>query len=105
MQVRNGITPAILTAATSMLQPYAPELSPKNLVQALKAYDNAGAAQKTDKPLTRQEAAELLSISLNSVSRYMREGRLRKIQLGKRAVRIDRASIQELLGNAELAEA
>ena len=102
MQVRTNINPAILTAVTAMLQPYVPDLSPKSLVQALEA-EGSGPALKADKPLTRREAATLLSVSLNTINRYMNAGLIRRIQMGKRLVRIDAKSVRELMerGGAE----
>lgn len=98
MQIRNTITPAILTAATGMLQAYVPELNPKNLVAAIKLFEtDTTPTVVAEKPLTRQEAAKLLSVSLNSVTRYMKDGLLKRIQIGKRLVRIDPASVRNLL--------
>lgn len=98
MQIRQRITPAVLAAATAMLQPYIPELSPESLVAALKNH-NPGRPSTViaEKPLTRQEAAALLSVSLNSVTRYMNAGLLKRIHIGERTVRIDPQSVRDLL--------
>lgn len=105
MQLRDNVTPAVLNAATGLLQPYAPDLSPSALVKAIKAYKADGAADttaKAEKPMTRKEVAALLGISLQSVSRYMNDGRLRRIVLSPTSVRIDPASVRALLaGNAD----
>lgn len=100
MQIKQKIPPAILAAATGMLQPFIPELTPQGLLAALKSHD-AGqpAAAIAEKPLTRKEAAALLSVSLNSVNRYMNTGLLRRVKIGPRVVRIDPASVRELLDN------
>jgi hypothetical protein len=81
-----------------MLQPYIPELSPESLVAALKNH-NPGRPSTViaEKPLTRQEAAALLSVSLNSVTRYMNAGLLKRIHIGERTVRIDPQSVRDLL--------
>jgi excisionase family DNA binding protein len=98
MMMKNNISPQVLSAATAMLQVYVPELSPYSLVAALKTYDVEGSNKKTDnKPLTRQEAAALLSVSLNTINNYLSNGTLSKIRLGKRLVRVDAKSVQELL--------
>ena len=102
MQIRQKITPAVLAAATGMLQPFIPELSPQGLVAALKTYNSGEAAEETtEKPLTRQEAAKLLSVSLNSITRYMNSGILRRISMGPRLVRIDPQSVRNLLEQQE----
>jgi len=102
MQIRQKITPAVLAAATGMLQPFVPELSPQNLVAALKNH-NSGKCEEAvaEKPLTRQEAAKLLSVSLNSITRYMNAGILRRISMGPRLVRIDPQSVRNLLDQKE----
>lgn len=97
MQLRNSISPQVLSAATALLQPYAPELSPRSLVKALQSYDGEANPARLDKPMTRHEAATLLSVSLNSINRYMKEGRLKRLQISKRLVRIDPVSVQALL--------
>ena len=101
MNLRDNITPAVLTAATGLLQPYAPDLSPRLLVKALRAYQNdtttTAPAGEAKKPLTRKQAAELLSCSVQSITRYMNDGKLRRIVLSPRSVRIDRASVEALL--------
>ena len=99
MKLKN-ISPAILTAATSMLQPYAPELSPTALLEAVKAYDPSNGQAipiPIEKPLTRREVASFLKCSMNTVNRYMNAGRLRRIRLTDRSVRIDPASVRALL--------
>lgn len=98
MQIKQRITPAVIAAATGMLQPYIPELSPESLVAALKNH-NPGKTSTViaERPLTRQEAASLLSVSLNSITRYMNAGLLKRIHIGARTVRIDPESVRELL--------
>lgn len=103
MQIKQRITPAILTAATGMLQPFIPELTPQGLLAALKNHDAGQPAAVTvaEKPLTRKEAAALLSVSLNSINRYMNTGILRRVRIGARIVRIDPASVRDLLKNTD----
>lgn len=98
MQVQNRIPPAVLAAAAGMLQPFIPELSPQSLVAALKEFgDRKAVSGAPEKPMTRQEAAALLSVTLNTINRYLNRGTLRRIRLGPRAVRIDPASVRTLL--------
>ncbi len=107
MKIEQTITPSVLQAATAMLSPYIPEISSAGLVEALKAYregtDSPAAAPAAPpaprfvKPMTRQEVAALFGCSLQSVSRWLSAGTLRRIRIGKRAVRIDPASVAALL--------
>ena len=68
MKIKNGISPAILVAATSMLQQYIPDLTPTNLVAALKAFETADETakrmkrQSVEKPYTCNEVCELLGV-------------------------------------------
>lgn len=103
MQVKQKITPAILAAATGMLQPFVPELTPQGLLAAMKEHDaGTPAAADAMEPLTRQEAAALLRVSLNTLNRYMNTGLVRKIKIGPRVVRIDPANIRSLLNSEEV---
>jgi len=98
MNIANRITPEVIQAATAMLSPYIPEISPSGLIAALRQYK----AEETTKvaeerPYTRDEVARLLSISVQTVNRLMNAGTLRRIHVGLRAVRIDPASVKALL--------
>ena len=101
MKVQSKITPAVITAATSLLQPYCPDLNPRNLIAALKAWE--ADPQKTEppiieKPLTRCEVAELLGVYLPTVNRMMNDGRLQKIKLTPHgSARITPASVRTIL--------
>ena len=99
MQIRNP-NPQILSAAAAMLATFAPELSPNALLEAVKAYDPSNGkstSSPAEKPLTRREVANFLQCSLNTVNRHMNAGRLRRIRLTDRSVRIDPASVRNLL--------
>ena len=102
MQITNRITPAVIQAATAMLSPYVPEISPQSLIAALRAYKvgESPKARQQEKPYTRKEVADLLGLSVQTVHRMMKAGRLRRIQVGLRAVRIDPASVKLLLDGA-----
>ncbi len=99
MQIKT-VTPPILNAAVSMLQPFAPELSPNALMDAIRTYDQATNAKPScniEKPLTRRDVATLLGCSLNTINRYLNSGRLQKIRLTPRSIRITSASVKALL--------
>jgi len=106
MQITQKVTPSVIAAATGLLQPYCPELSPQSLVSALQEYQSGKAAPiLAERPLTRREAATLLQCSLNTVSRYLSAGKLRRITLTERSCRIDADSVRNLLaGNDSIAE-
>lgn len=100
MQLKDTITPAVLTAATGLLQPYCPDLSPRSLVAAIKAYGGNPADadhNRIEKPLTRKETAELLGCSLTTINNHLNAGRLRRIKLTEKSVRICPDSVRALL--------
>ena len=98
MEIKQKITPQIIAAATGLLQPFIPDLSPQLLVSALQEYSATRAKPETDeRPLTRQEAAYMLKCSKNTISRYLTTGKLRRIALTERSCRIDPASVRALL--------
>lgn len=106
MKIKNGISPAILVAATSMLQQYIPDLTPTNLVAALKAFETADETakrmtrQSVEKPYTCNEVCELLGVSRSTVRKYLKEGRLRWVRLSPRVTRIDPESVRAALSSA-----
>lgn len=111
MKIKNGISPAILVAATSMLQQYIPDLTPTNLVAALKAFKTADETakrmtrQSVEKPYTCNEVCELLGVTRSTVGRYLKEGLLRGTRLSPRVFRIDPESVRAALAGAVAADA
>ena len=51
------------------------------------------------KKLTRRECAGLLGVSVNSVNRYIKNGKLKAANISPRLVRIDPESVRELLNH------
>lgn len=47
--------------------------------------------------LNREEAAEKLGVSLSTIDRYLRDGTLRRVKIGKRIVRIESAQLESLI--------
>ena len=93
------ISSMTLNAAATLFQAENPGFTPAVLREALKAYKPEGATieQPKQRLLTRREAADRLSVSLQSVNRYLRDGILRRVKVGPRLVRIDPASVEGLL--------
>lgn len=48
---------------------------------------------------TTEEVAELLSVDVQTVRKYVREGKIKAIKLNKRMIRIARKEIEYLLGD------
>ena len=94
-----NIDNAILTAATCLLKPGCPNLTEAALRDALEKIEHPimDISVPRKKPITRKEAAQLLSVSLNTLNRYVNSGLLRKIKVGPRHVLIDPDSITAIL--------
>lgn len=82
----------IAEAVIAMLRPYAPDLTPAKLESALcfKAEPNA-----QEQLLTRKDAAKMLSISLPTLDRMLRDGELPRRHI-RGAVRIPLSSIEAI---------
>ncbi len=98
MKPFNPIPTVVLKTAVNVLQPYLPGLSPEILLDVLHSA-KTGKPSQTEKPLTRRECAEMLSVSVNSVNRYVKSGRLKAVNISPRLVRIDPESVRNLLVN------
>ena len=98
-QVQNEI----LNAATAVLSPYFQDLSPEVLLKALETYNEtkeevpANQPQRPEKPFKREEAAELLGLSIPTIDRYMAQGKLKRIRYSSHEVRITPNSIYKLM--------
>ena len=90
------VPPAILTAVVGLLLPFIPTITPTELEDALK---HLGKPKKPEieKPLTRKQAAALLGISMPTLYRWQKDGKIRFAKVSKKCVRISPASIRELL--------
>ena len=100
MQIRQKITPSVIQAATAMLSPYIPEISPQTLVKALSDYQPDAipdTAKTIERPLSRQKVSEILGVSLPTVNRLLNRGTLRRIYITPGAVKVDPASVRALL--------
>lgn len=63
----------------------------------LKNFEKQFQPKEPDVWMTRKEVAELLSISLVTVSKWSRDGVLKPITIGKNRVRFNRSEVLELL--------
>lgn len=63
------------------------------------ALNHSEIQNNVQKKLTRRECAELLGVSVNSVNRYIKNGKLKAVNISPRLVRIDPESVRELLNH------
>ena len=98
MNMSKRITPEILAAASSILRPYCPDLSPTSLVEAIQNHKSDTAKQQALQPsLTYAGFAKLAGMSLPTVHRMARRGELPVVKIGPRLVRIPYAAVEKIL--------
>lgn len=98
MSNRNQPPAVIQSTAVNLLRDYYPGLTVESLEAALSQHGTTSAVT-VQKKLTRSECARLLGVSINSVNRYIRGGRLKAVNISPRLVRIDPDSVRNLLDN------
>jgi len=103
MRTTNKITFEILNAATAVLSPYVLDLSPEMLLKALETYNEekeelpANHSQCPEKPFKREEAAEMLGLSISTIDRYLAQGKLKRIRYSSHEVRVTPKSVYKLM--------
>ena len=88
---------SIINSVLPLLQQLNPLLTGQELTEFLETSKSGPKQQKYEKPLTRQQAADYLSVSLSTVNRYMKNGQLTPVHIGPRLVRITPASVYALM--------
>ncbi|MST99243.1 helix-turn-helix domain-containing protein [Victivallaceae bacterium BBE-744-WT-12] len=96
MRIQNQSHAIVLNTAVNLLREYYSGLTSEQLHAALSHSEIQGSIQKK---LTRRECAELLGVSVNSVNRYIKNGKLKTVNISPRLVRIDPESVRELLNH------
>lgn len=81
MKITTKIPQAVLAAAATLLQQYVPDLTPHNLNAAIVQYRSNENSSTVTRKLTRRECAELLGVSINSINRYIRNGKLKAVNI------------------------
>ena len=102
MKIKNKINQQIIQAATAMLQPFVPELTPTKLIDALQSFseDNDPLAKKEDKIpklYTVAEVMKILGVSKPTIYRMFDNGRLKKIKVNENTTRISSTDLEKLL--------
>lgn len=93
MQIPN----TILLAMTGMLQPFWRDITPTGLAKLLAAgMKDAGAARR-EPMLTAQGAAQLLNVSVYTVWRMLKAGRLSGVRLNNGGWRVRTESVRDIL--------
>ncbi len=101
MQVSSQISPQIIAGAVGLLQPYIPELSTQNLIEALKNIGEASGGKRATSGefLTIRQAAAFLQVSKPTLYRLVRDGKLTITKASRRASRIPAESVRAFLAN------
>ncbi len=91
MRVKN-IPENALAATMALLAPYCPELSPTGLIQALRDH-NATPTPKSNRLLTKHEAAELLGLSWFRLIELARAGKIPAVKMNNTRWRFKEADL------------
>ncbi|MBQ7178883.1 MAG: helix-turn-helix domain-containing protein, partial [Victivallales bacterium] len=93
MEIKRGILPAIIKAASDLLAPYCDGMKPTVLVEAIEAY-------KGEECVTVNKACEMLCVSRCKLYRLVKMGKLHLIKIGGTS-RISTDEIKMLLTGIE----
>lgn len=96
MQNKSSIPVIVQSTVVNLLREYCPGLTVELLVSALSQQDSTTPIT-VQRKLTRSECAAILGVSVNSINRYIKRGKLRAVNISPRLVRIDPVSVQNLL--------
>ena len=96
MRIQNQSHAIVLNTAVNLLREHYPALTSEQLHAAL---SHSEIQNNVQKKLTRRECAELLGVSVNSVNRYIKNGKLKAVNISPRLVHIDPESVRELLNS------
>ena len=96
MRIQNQSHAIVLNTAVNLLREHYPALTSEQLHAAL---SHSEIQNNVQKKLTRRECAELLGVSVNSVNRYIKNGKLKAVNISPRLVHIDPESVRELLNH------
>lgn len=88
------IPPPIASAAVGLLKEYVPDLNEETLSERLTASPEA--RERTDRLLTRKEAAAALSISIPTLDRLLANRQLQRVKI-RGAVRVPESAIQRFI--------
>lgn len=86
----------VQSTVVNLLREHYPMLSAELLIAALDQYGTPSGTI-VRKKLSRSECAQLLGVSVNSINRYIKSGKLKAVNISPRLVRIDPESVQNLL--------
>lgn len=97
MKINNKIPTSVIQAGVALLTPYIDDLTPQAFIEALKGYEVKQTRTLPEKPLTIVETAELFGLSKPTINRFLNEGKLRRIKITRKTVKVDPESVRQLL--------
>ncbi|UDQ99429.1 helix-turn-helix domain-containing protein [Lentisphaerota bacterium WC36G] len=102
MKIKNQINSAIIQAATAMLQPFIPELTPTKLIDALQSFSTEASTEIENsntipKLYTVAEVMKILGVSKPTIYRMFKNGKLKKIEINENTTRISSADLEKIL--------
>jgi len=100
MKKVNTLNCTALEAATNCLRSVYPELTPEEITKKLLRLDESEKVPLHDpapEAYTLREAAQLTRLSCRTLCRRIKDGSLKAVKVGPRAVRIPRPALESIL--------
>ncbi len=92
---KDTIRPEILAGATALLMPFYPGLTAETLVKKLRTEPQQ--EKQSDRLFSIAATAKYLGVSKMTVYRLLKDGKLPKVKVSKRLLRIPETAIQSFL--------
>lgn len=99
MKITKKIPDAVVMAASSMLLPFVPEMTPAGLLRAVAEYGDSTIKREPDGLVSTAQACKLLNVSYVTLWRMAREGCLKRVKVGPRLSRFRMSDIRDAMIN------
>ena len=93
---KNTISPEVLAGATALLMPYFQGLTAETLIKKLRVEDYQP-EKKSEKLCTIAATAKFLDVSEMTIHRLLKAGKLPKVKVSDRLIRIPESAISTFL--------
>ena len=101
MTTKRQVPQATLTAISALLEPIIPKVTPERILDAIcqsRSTDDSSPVMETvGRGLTIAEAAKALSVSKPTINRLLNAGKLTRVRVSRRLVRVTGESINRFL--------
>ena len=101
MKTKQEVLPSTLDAITALLKPINPNVTSETILNAIRnghcKDDSSPVTETVGRGLTIAEAAKALSVSKPTINRLLNAGKLTRVRVSRRLVRVTGESINRFL--------